>query len=163
MLGRYNAGGFRLQVKSLSGYDLIEISFDLYLHDSWDGNLNSDNVGGPDIWNMNVNGDPIIYATFSNSDCPVQLCVGQSYPANYPNYNNGPKAGAFRGDLPGICHLAGMPGGTSQYKIVKTLKLNSSTLTLECIDQLKQSNSPNPLCDESWSVDNIKIKGIRLQ
>lgn len=162
VLGRYNAGGFKLTLEDLPDYDLIEISFDLYLHDSWDGNLNGDNVGGPDIWSMNVNGDPVIYATFSNGDCPVQTCEGQSYPANYPNYNNGPKSGAFRRDLPGVCHLAGVSGGTSQYKIRKILRLSGRILTLECLDHLKQTNSPNALCDESWSVDNIKIKGIRI-
>lgn len=162
VLGRYNAGGFKLQLEDLPLHDLIEISFDLYLHDSWDGDLNGDKVGGPDIWQMNIDGNPFINATFSNQDCPVQTCVSQSYPANYPNYNNAPKSGAYRRDLPGVCHLAGQTGGSSQYKIIKRIRHTGRRLALECLDQLKQTNVRDSLCDESWSVDNIKIKGIRL-
>ncbi len=162
VIGRYNNGGFSLQLNDLEEHDLIEISFDLYLHDSWDGNLNGDLVGGPDIWMMNVDAVPFIHTTFSNLECPVQTCVGQSYPAMYPNYNNGPRAGAFRGDLPGVCQFAGKAGGSTQYKITKTLKHRGRVLTLECLDELKQKNAPSELCDESWSVDNIRIKGIKL-
>jgi len=163
VLGRYNNGGFKLELNDLSRHDLIEISFDLYLHDSWDGNLNGDQVGGPDIWIMKASGERLIYTTFSNQECPVQTCVGQSYPATFPNYNNPPRAGVFRGDLPGACHLAGkVRGSSTQYKISKTIKHQGSNFTLECLDELKQNNAPSELCDESWSVDNIRIKGIVL-
>lgn len=162
VLGRYNAGGFKLRLDQIPTHDMLEISFDLYLHDSWDGVLNGDNVGGPDIWQMYLDGNIFIDAAFSNQDCPVQTCVSQSYPANYPNSNNAPKSGAYRRDLPGVCHLAGQVGGSSQYKIVKTIRHTGRVFTLECMDKLKQLNAKSPMCDESWSVDNIKVKIINL-
>ena len=162
VLGMYNASGFKLSFDELPAHDLLEISFDLYLHDSWDGVLNGDQLGGPDIWQMYLDGNLFIDAAFSNQDCPVQTCVSQSYPANYPNSNNAPKSGAYRRDLPGVCHLAGQIGGSSQYKIVKTIRHSSNVFTLECMDKLKQLNAKNPKCDESWSVDNIKVKLIEL-
>jgi len=163
VLGRYNNGGFKLQLDNLPSHDMLEISFDLYLHDSWDGVLNGDNLGGPDIWQMYIDGNIFIDAAFSNQDCPVQTCVSQSYPANYPNSNNAPKTGAYRRDLPGYCHLAGQIGGSSQYKIVKKIRHNGNLFTLECMDKLKQLNATSPICDESWSVDNIKVKLINLK
>ena len=162
VLGRYNNGGFFLKVENLSNHDLVEISFDLFIHDSWDGNTIADGVGGPDLWQMEVDGSKYVYATFCNKECPPQLCTPQSYPADFPNNNHFPKSGAFRTDLPGACHLSGHIGGTTQYKIVKTIKHRNKSLTLNCRDFLKQSNSPSPICDESWSVDNISIKEIVL-
>lgn len=162
VLGRYNNDGFKLVLDELPKHDMLEISFDLYLHDSWDGVLNSDNLGGPDIWQMYIDGNIFINTTFSNQDCPVQSCVSQSYPANYPNSNNAPKSGAYRRDLPGVCHFAGQIGGSSQYKIVKTIRHSGSVFTLECKDKLKQLNAKSDICDESWSVDNIKVKLINL-
>lgn len=162
VLGRYNNSGFKLSFYQLPKHDMLEISFDLYLHDSWDGVLNGDNLGGPDIWQMYLDGNLFINTTFSNQDCPVQSCVSQSYPANYPNSNNAPKSGAYRRDLTGVCHLAGQVGGSSQYKIVKTIRHTGQVFTLECLDKLKQLNAKSPICDESWSVDNIKVKLINL-
>lgn len=162
VLGRYNNDGFKLVLDELPSHDMLEISFDLYLHDSWDGVLNSDNLGGPDIWQMYIDGNLFINTTFSNQDCPVQSCVSQSYPANYPNSNNAPKSGAFRRDLPGVCHFAGQIGGSSQYKIVKRIRHSGTVVTLECKDMLKQLNAKSDICDESWSVDNIKVKLINL-
>lgn len=166
VLGLYNSndainkGNFILTVNNLPKHDLITISFDLYIHDSWDGNKTAPD--GPDMWQMLVDGNSYINTTFSNDICgPNQFCSPQSYPLNYPNSYNNPKASAYRTDLPGVCHLAG-PKGTTQYKITKTFKHTNGTLILECLDKLVQTNSPDQKCDESWSVDNINIKAITL-
>jgi hypothetical protein len=164
VLGRYNnndnKGYFNLSLNNLPKHDLITISFDLYIHDSWDGNKTAPD--GPDIWQMLVDGNRYIYTTFSNFPCGVnEFCSPQSYPLDYPNNYNNPKAGAYRTDLPGVCHLAG-PNGTTQYKITKTFRHTNNTLLLECSDKLVQPNAPDPKCDESWSVDNINVKAITL-
>jgi hypothetical protein len=158
VLGRYNSGGFTLDLEDLSAHDLIQISFDLFIHDSWDGNKNSDGVSGPDIWEMKIDGSPFIYTTFSNFQCPLRTCSAQSYPLNYPNYEMPPTTGSFRTDLPGVCSS----GTTVQYKISKTLRHSGRHITIEYLDELKQTGSLDPLCDESWSVDNIVIKVIKL-
>jgi hypothetical protein len=161
VLGRYNQSQFSLVVDNLPRHDLITITFDLYIHDSWDGNKSSPD--GPDIWEMLVDENKYISTTFSNDSCPVgNFCPPQSYPFDYPNYYNNPKTGSYRNDLPGVCHFAGNPNGTTQYKIKKTFTHSNSTLLLKCLDKLVQTNANDTKCDESWSVDNIVIKAITL-
>lgn len=161
VLGQYNNAGFALSINALPRHQLITITFDLYIHDSWDGNKLSPD--GPDIWKMLVDGNTYVDASFSNVACAIGVfCPPQSYPFNYPNSYNNPKTGAFKTDLPGVCHLINDANGTTLYKIEKTFKHSDSSLLLQCLDQLIQSNTSTPKCDESWSVDNIMIKAITL-
>ena len=163
VLGQYNNGGFTLNLNDLPRHHLITIAFDLYIHDTWDGNKLP--VDGPDIWQMLVDGNTYIDASFSNADCPSGsgiFCPPQSFPLNYPNNYSNPKTGAYKTDLPGVCHLATSPNGTTLYKIVKTFKHSEDALLLQCLDKLVQTNTLTPKCDESWSVDNIIIKAITL-
>ena len=161
VLGNYNNGGFILSLKNLPGHDLITISFDLYIHDSWDGNKAAPD--GPDMWTMLVDGSTYINTTFSNADCgPGQFCSPQSYPLNYPNNYYNPKVGSSRTDLPGLCAWSFSTHGTTLYKIVKTFKHSESTLKLQCLDKLVQTNTLTPKCDESWSIDNITVKASTL-
>ena len=161
VLGTYNDSYFTLSLNSLPKHDLITITFDLYIHDTWDGNKTTPD--GPDLWQMTVDGNAYVNATFSNDPCIAgNLCSPQSYPFDYPNNYNNPKTGAYRTDLPGFCSMANTLGWTTQYKITQTFKHTSNTLTLQCLDKLVQTNTPNPKCDESWSVDNINIQAITL-
>ncbi|HWZ35285.1 MAG TPA: hypothetical protein VNW51_03960, partial [Mucilaginibacter sp.] len=161
VLGIYNNGNFILKLDNLPKHDLITISFDLYIHDGWDGNKPPPD--GPDIWQMLVDGSTYIYATFSNDSCIAgNFCSPQSYPFDYPNSYNNPKTGAYRIDLPGFCSMKSNPNGTTQYKIIKTFTHKNGTLVLQCLDKLVQTNATDPKCDESWSVDNINIKAITL-
>ncbi|RZK40541.1 MAG: hypothetical protein EOO90_14795 [Pedobacter sp.] len=163
VLGRYNASGFDLSLSDLPAHKLVEISFDLYIHDSWDGNKNSKGIDGPDLWKMIVDGNLYVNATFSNEDCDNSgFCPPQSYPSDYPNANQNPKAGAANPNLPGVCNLAGKVGGTTLYKITKTIEHSKASLLMQCRDQLIQTNTPDPKCDESWSIDNLSIKVINL-
>ncbi|WPU95807.1 hypothetical protein SNE25_09785 [Mucilaginibacter sabulilitoris] len=160
VLGRYNNGDFILSLNNLPQHDLIIVSFDLYIHDNWRGELLPD---GPAIWQMRIDGGPYINTTFSNLACPVgNICPPQSYPDNYPNNNHNPRSGAYRTDLPGVCSMKSESNGTTMYKITKTFKHSGKTLSLECLDKLDQKDYPDPKCEKSWSVDNIDIKAITL-
>ena len=33
---------------------------------------------------------------------------------------------------------------------------------MRCSDELKQDNIGDELCDESWSVDNLTVKSIKI-
>jgi hypothetical protein len=159
VLGQYNNGNFILKVTNLPKHDLITISFDLYIHDNWRGQLLPD---GPDVWQMFVDNSLYINTTFSNLGCKVgNICPPQSYPDDYPNSNHNPRSGSYRTDLPGVCSLLSSPDGTTMYKITKTFKHVNQLLLLQCLDKLSQ-NYPNPKCEKSWSVDNISIKAITL-
>ncbi|QJD97547.1 hypothetical protein HH214_17540 [Mucilaginibacter robiniae] len=162
VLGRYNNGQFTLSVPNLPKHDMVEISFDLYIHDNWDGNtLGIDGVDGPDIWQMLVDGNIYFNTTFSNLYCnPGVFCPPQSYPNNYPNNNHNPKIGSYQTGLPPACNATSY--GTTLYKIDKVISHSSSTVQLQCLDHLIQKNASDPKCDESWSVDNIQIKAIAL-
>jgi hypothetical protein len=161
VLGRYNGGYFMLTLNNLPKHDLITIAFDLYIHDSWDGNKVTPD--GPDIWQMLVDGNSYVYTTFSNTPCgPKEYCSPQSYPFTYPNNYSNPKTGAYRTNLRGVCHFQTDPNGTTLYRIEKTFRHSSGNLLLECSDKLVQPNSPDPKCDESWSVDNIVVKAVTL-
>jgi len=162
VLGQYNNGSFILTLNNLPSHNTISISFDLFIHDTWDGNKSAPD--GPDIWEMLVDGGNILVnTTFSNDPCNAgDTCTPQAFPFNYPNNYNNPKTGAYRTDLPGFCSKQNIPGWTTQYKITKTFRHTGSGITLECLDKLVQTNAPNPKCDESWSVDNITVQAINL-
>lgn len=166
VLGFYNNNGFKITLDNLANHDLISVSFDLYIHDSWSGNSKGPiNIAdGPDIWEMKVDGDPYIRTTFSNTgDCNGGIfCLQQSYPKNFP-FSNDIQTDAFNKDLPGVCLLKNMNGGTSLYKIERTIVHRNGSLVIEFKDELKQSNSTTPLCDESWSLDNLIIKTSTLK
>ncbi|WP_214071540.1 hypothetical protein [Mucilaginibacter sp. dw_454] len=160
VLGRYNNGYFALTVNDLPKHDLLTVSFDLYIHDTWDGNKPAPD--GPDIWQMTIDENTFINTTFSNQTfTPGYFTNPQSYPFNYPNNYSNPKTGAYRTDLPGVCGAIG-PNGTTEYKITKTFAHTNRTVILKCLDKLVQTNAPDQKCDESWSVDNITIKAITL-
>ncbi len=161
VLGNYNNSGFQLNLDKLPEHDLVIISFDLYIHDSWDGNAPSPE--GPDIWQAMIDNESFISTTFSNEDCPAgNFCTPQSYPKDYPNNNNNPKAGAFRTDLPGLCLWKNKLNGTTMYKISRTFKHSKNTLSLACSDKLTKGVNTSGACDESWSVDNISVKTVAL-
>ncbi|WP_421945887.1 hypothetical protein [Pedobacter sp.] len=163
VLGRYNASGFDLNLSNLPNHKLVEVSFDLYIHDSWEGNKVSGGVDGPDIWKFMVDGFLYVNATFSNENCNNSgFCPPQSYPSDFPNAYNNPKTGAANPNLPGVCSLSGKIGGTTLYKIKKIIEHSKSTLLMQCRDQLTQTNTSDPKCNESWSVDNIRVKVINL-
>lgn len=162
VLGPYNSGGFDLQLTNLPQHKLVQISFDLYIHDSWEGK-GLDNFDGPDIWKMIVDDNLYINTTFSNAECnDNNFCPPQSYPFNYPNSSQNPRWGSADRNLPGLCLYEGLTGGTTLYKITKTIEHQEATLLLQCRDQLIQNNTTDNKCDESWSVDNIRVKVINL-
>jgi hypothetical protein len=165
VLGNYNNDGFTLDIPNLPDHDIVDISFDLYIHDSWDGNIQlANDLIGPDIWQFKVDNKLYVNTTFSNGDClDGNFCPPQSYPADYPNFNNNPKSGASRVDLPGICSKIDAAEGSTLYKIHKTIDHSASSISIQCLDKLTQKDVNDPKCDESWSVDNIKIKVINLR
>jgi hypothetical protein len=167
VIGRYSQNGFLLRLDSLPIHNILQITFDLYIHDTWDGN--SVKPEGPDIWIMNVDGWSAIYATFANGQFTNYT---QSYPVLQPEYNpatgfkffnNKPNSNAIKTDLPGACKLQNINGGTSMYRITRTIEHTTSTLDVGCFAQLEDPDMVNKNCNESWSVDNLKIKTIEFK
>jgi hypothetical protein len=157
LIGRYNKGGFELNLSNLPKHTAIEITAVPYFHDSWDGSTNVGGIDGPDIWQMYADGALLVNSTFSNSPCNSMYCLQQSYPLPYSAINNPPMTGAIQ-VLPGVGHCSAIDA-TSVYKIVKTISHTSSNLKISFHDYLVQTNAPD-ICDESWSMSGLIVKVI---
>tara|TARA_B100001778_G_C18500995_1_gene589692 strand:+ start:327 stop:1022 length:696 start_codon:yes stop_codon:yes gene_type:complete len=175
VLGDYNNDGFTIHLENVGDHEYVFISFDLYIHGTWDGNFNGFSTNDKaDKWILefnpemdlfkNPNSDKFI-TTFSNSSCWPNYCLRQSYPETYPHENN-PKKGAFEVNLAEKCSDNFFGGPTSLYKIEKSFKSNDGDIVIRFYDELYQPNAidkdgvPQEKCDESWSLDNLKIRVI---
>ena len=175
VIGDFNNDGFTIHLTDIGEHDYIFVSFDLYIHGSWDGNFNGfDNNDRPDKWiiefkpdmNLFSNAESNIFqTTFSNSPCWPNYCLRQSYPKSYP-FENNPKAGSFETGLKRKCENNFFGGSTTLYKIEKGFRSSGNAVILRFYDELYQPNAidkdgiPQEKCDESWSMDNIKIRVI---
>lgn len=178
VLGDFNNDGFTLFLDNIGEHDYVFVSFDLYIHGSWDGNLNGFPTDDrPDKWSMEFNPDMDLFkdpssnhfsTTFSNSPCWPNYCLRQSYPEQYPNENN-PKTGSFIVDLQEKCSKSFFGGASTLYQIEKGFKSSSDNIVLRFFDELYQPNAidkdgvPQQKCDESWSLDNLSIRVIKYQ
>ena len=167
VLGNYNNDGFTLNLNNIGAHDLINISFDLYIHDSWDGNFNGIPPDQSDAWfielRTGIDTDPstpfnVWETSFSNSICNPVFCLKQSYPNVFP-FDNLPREGSSQ-LLPGFCSLASNVDGTVLYTIEKGFEHTDNALVINFYDKLYQPNAVDEKCDESWSLDNLKIRVI---
>ena len=177
VLGNFNNDGFLIHLDSISNHDYIFVSFDLYIHGSWDGNSNGFKVNDkPDKWILEIdpymdlhteNSNDKFVTTFSNSPCYSNYCLRQSFPDQFPSINN-PTLGSFSTNLPPICDNNFFGGNTSLYKIEKSFRHTGNSIILKFYDELYQPNAidkngiPQQKCDESWSIDNIKVRIINF-
>ena len=178
VIGDFNNDGFTLHLDDVGDHEYIFISFDLYIHGSWDGNFNGfDNNDKPDKWIMEYKPDMDLFkdpsfdkfvTTFSNSPCWPNYCLRQSYPENFP-FENNPRTGSFKTDLERKCFNNFFGGTTSLYKIEKGFRSSGNAIVLRFYDELYQPNAidkdviPQEKCDESWSLDNLKFRVIKYK
>jgi hypothetical protein len=161
VIGRYNNGGFSLDLTNLPKHKAIQIEVVPYFHNSWDGNNNYGGIDGPDIWRMQADGVDLVNATFSNSPCNALYCLFQSYPVKYAIVNNPPMTDAIK-IFEGTADNCSGINTSSAYRIVKIIAHSNAKLNLSFRDFLVQTNVPNSICDESWSMSSIVVKAINL-
>jgi gliding motility-associated-like protein len=142
--GSTNLGNFGNQnlVLSLSNLpqDSLQIDFDLWIHDTWDGNQ-SGVIYQSDFWTFAIGSDTLLHTTFSNWSS-----YNQSYPGNYPS-----SYAAQYGSVLTTSSLCSAQG-SSLYHLSFTID-NSITNT----DFILNGSPSQSLCDESWSIDNVII------
>ena len=176
VLGDFNNDGFTIHITDPGDHDYVFLSFDLYIHGSWDGNKNGFQENDKaDKWiiefkpDMDLHKDPDFdrfETTFSNSPCYSNYCLKQSYPGDYPSDNN-PGTGHIETNLPKKCNNNFFSGPTSLYKIEKGFNSTGGAVVVRFFDELYQPNAidkdgiPQQKCDESWSLDNLKIRVVK--
>lgn len=158
-LGEFGNQHACLSLGNLPPSSQIQVSFDLFIIRSWDGNqamgdpdnplfLGPNGQIGPDRWLFSANDHIILDTTFTN--WPT---FRQAFPGNYPS-----------GDFPAwhlakeIFSLGYEFFGISQdsvYHLLKTFQQVSSTLSLDFSAAGLQG-----IDDESWGIDNIEIRLI---
>ena len=175
VLGDFNNDGFTLHLENTGDHDYVFISFDLYIHGTWDGNFNGfPENDRPDKWIMELDPDMDLIkdtssdrfvTTFSNSVCFPNYCLKQSYPEMYP-FENNPKTGNNLINLPKKCEKSFYGAPTTLYKIEKGFKHSGNAVVIRFYDELYQPNAIDDFginqskCDESWSMDNLKVRLI---
>lgn len=174
VIGPFNKSGFSVTIDHLEAHEYVQLSFDLYISGTWDGNLDTvislgeKVVAGPDFWTLEIEQSPepelrlakelYFKTTFANGHCLPDGCKIQSYPEQYPFIFN-PWAGSTQRALPDPC--TGEASLSSVYRIQKVYPHRSGTLRVSFYDNLQDSKERNALCNESWSMDNLTIKILK--
>lgn len=175
VLGDFNNDGFTLHIDNVGSHEYVFVSFDLYIHGSWDGNFNGFQENDKaDKWIMEFKPDMDLFkdpdfdkfvTTFSNSPCWPNYCLRQSYPNAFP-FENNPKTGSFITDLDRKCSNSFFGGPTTMYKFEKGFRSSGDAVVIRFYDELYQPNAidkdgiPQAKCDESWSIDNLVIRVV---
>ena len=158
--GYYNNEEVAVTLYDLPPHNYLKVSVEILIHDSWDGNWD-DGISGPDYWFMGVDRKDIVRTTFSNSPCESLYCLYQSFPNDFFRQNT-PKSGAIDTNMPGLCQFGGFQNYTSRYRIERLIEHSKTdSMRFHMRDELKQTNSPSPICDESWSIAKISIIAIQ--
>ncbi len=138
-LGRFGNQAVTLSLNTAAPHNEATVSFELYINNSWDGNVISS--VGPDHWKLTQNGETLLDTTFSNV---------KSYTQSYPdNYSDGSdyyyRTGAAESNEDGFY-------GNSVYELSYTFDHTANFLDLTFSASHLQG-----LNDESWGIDNITV------
>lgn len=155
ILGFYHNEEVSVSLYDLPAHNLLKLEVEVWIHDSWDGNPD-DGINGPDYWYMKIDENEVYRTTFSNSPCNSLFCLMQSYPNEFFRQNN-PKTKALQTDLPGLCLFGTTPNYTTRYLVSRMVNHQADSVKITLGDELLQTNSPDPVCDESWSVGKIEL------
>ena len=159
-LGRDPLYGLQNEIVSLAFTDLpmnmiLDVSFDLYIINSWDGNNTTGY--GPDYWSFGVAGEQeLLYTTFSSAG-EYDPDWSQSYPDNYFADNPGRTGAAENNTLGYLEHSDWEYNWDSIYKLNFIVPYTGNSVTLEFAAFNLQEYS---FSDESWGLDNVSVAVI---
>lgn len=146
----------------------INVTFDLYLLGTWDGNQVNDTdppanfaptgIVGPDYWGIQSGKALNFFTTFSNWDA---LSYRQAFPMSAPGNSAAPRTGAAANNSLGYIY-EGMPLD-STYHLVFTFHASQGGGAMALPVGLPitfMGDNLQPLSDESWGIDNIVVKAV---
>ena len=161
IVGYYHNEEIAVNLTDLPSHNLLKITLEILVHDTWDGNA-SDNGNGPDQWFFGVDNEEVFRTSFSNTPCESTYCLYQSYPDTFFKQNR-PKSGAIQTNMPGLCLFGALPNYTTRYSISKIVEHSNPNTRVYMDSELVADNSPDPLCDESWSLASITVEALTLK
>ncbi len=152
LLGRFSSSSARLDLADLPAHTQVEVSFDLYIIGTWDGD--GQGGAGVDRWRLGI-GAPgnIIDATFSIRDDATQ-----SYPSNYPTAQNQSRTGSVEFGDSGWPYQGGGTQFFYRYEITRVVEHQGASLALFFSDGGLQGVS-----DEGWAIDNVRVSVLGVQ
>ena len=147
-LGPYGPQSVYLELSNLPINDTVEITFDLYIHDSWDGSS--------DKWELKFEQNSTIQGSFLTD---FNNHYGfHSYPDEYPASNTA-KSGAVQVNLPRRCISSTSSSSWSSTKYTLSKRFYSISSVGKFLFHSYQSSN---YCDESWGVDNVNIESDNI-
>lgn len=156
--GFYHNDLVALNLTDLPSHNVLKITTEILIHDTWDGNAD-DGKAGPDYWYFGVDNQEVFRTTFSNSPCESTYCLYQSYPNDYIRQNR-PKTGAMQTNMPGLCFFGAFPNYTTRYSISKLVSHQNSNVRIFWNSELRNEGIPDPVCDESWSIAKVTVEAL---
>lgn len=158
IVGYYHNEEIAVNLTGLPSHNLLKVTLEILIHDTWDGNT-SDGVSGPDQWFFGVDSEESFRTSFSNSPCESTYCLYQSYPDSFFKTNR-PKTGAIQTNMPGLCLFGTTANYTTRYSVSKIIEHSKSSARIYMNSDLVAENSPDPKCDESWSLAGITVEAL---
>jgi len=151
-LGEFGNETVTLTLTNLPPHSAVELSLDLFVIRSWDGNQVS---YGPDIWDASLeDGRTLFHATFSNHRMAPYL-FSQSYPAPYPEGQFPAGYGAAEVNTLGYTFnfsQAGTQPADSVYHLTLPFTHTGPRLVVSF-----RGIGLQGLADESWGLDNVSV------
>ncbi|MDZ4667891.1 MAG: gliding motility-associated C-terminal domain-containing protein [bacterium] len=142
-LGPFGNDSVTYNMIDLPAHDSIRVTFDLFIHDTWEGNCA---VVGSDKFRFKNGNKDELNTTFSNT-----LSCSQ----NYTNIGDSAFTGATQKNLPLRCDINGV---TTKYTITRAFSHSSANLDLSWVAELTDTVDNSTLCNESWTLDNVSIE-----
>jgi len=143
VLGPFGNDSVTFDYFNLPQHDSIRVTFDLYIHDTWEGDCS---VVGRDQFRFKNGSTNVLTTTFSNNTNCTQ---------NFPVANSPSTTGASATGLPRRCDNTGI---TTRYTITRSFRHTATDLNLAWVAELTDSVDNTNLCNESWTLDNVTIE-----
>ena len=131
-----------LSLTNLAPHSWVEITFDLYVINSWDGI----SASGPDYFTLAVQDRPVLlHTTFANT------VVSQSYPADVGSGSYPSRTGALEVNSLGFDWLNLF--GDTVYRITRRVQSSASSIQFQFIGGVNEPDGRN----ETWGLDNVFV------